>query len=437
MMRASATRFPGTTLAAHVLAALLAATSVYGQEQEEETYREGQVPGLNRAASKIFFSEEGWSASLIGEFNGAFPVGGERDKSSGDIELYYAGLGRLTGYLGARLAPNIAVTAEVQIEYLVDDEGNEKTNFNPELYFDFLGNEHVNSRFGLAPLHIGYINNNDEPVLFYSVNRPETERLIIPTEWIEMGLHFYGQITKDWNYAFAFTNGPDAGEFKGPTWIRGGKEGRWDLQHINLNPKIEFTGLPHTVVSLSGYFGKTGQNKKIHGMNGEQLTVNAPISLLSGFVRWHRRPLTVLAMGAYGHLGETDRIFELTKEEQGKGQVVGEDTYGFYVEAGYDLLHLFPGLRAKKSNWLINAEEMELPVFFRFERLDTHASVLEEFQGTDFARSNLATFLVGLNFKASEKLVLKASYQLRENLSAPPDSPADADLFEIGLGFSF
>ena len=49
-------------------------------------------------------------------------------------------------------------------------------------------------RAGLQPLNIGYINNNEEPLLFSSVNRPEVERLVLPTEWIEAGVTVYGDV---------------------------------------------------------------------------------------------------------------------------------------------------------------------------------------------------------------------------------------------------
>ncbi len=65
--------------------------------EEEENYREDQVAGLNKSASKIFFSERPWTWSLWGEFNGVYEVSGEQDASSGDIELFFENLTRLTG----------------------------------------------------------------------------------------------------------------------------------------------------------------------------------------------------------------------------------------------------------------------------------------------------------------------------------------------------
>ena len=59
----------------------------------------------------------------------------------------------------------------------------------------------------MQPLNIGYINNNEEPLLFLSVNRPETERLIIPSEWIETGITAYGEFFDKLNYFVSVTNG--------------------------------------------------------------------------------------------------------------------------------------------------------------------------------------------------------------------------------------
>jgi hypothetical protein len=424
------------------LAVLLSVTPCAAEEEGGSGYRERQVPGLNEAASKIFFTERPWSVSASGELNGVFPVKGERDRSSGDLELYYEGLTRLTGYLGLRPADNIAFTLEAQVEYLDDGKGENKTEFNPEFYFDFLGNEHFNMRFGLSPLHIGYINNNDEPILFYSVNRPESERLVIPTEWIEFGLHAYGGITEDVHYALALTNGPEASEFHDATWIRGGKEGRIDLHSsssIAINPQIEYTGTPGLTLSLSGYTGRSGQGETIDGAGGRE-EVKARVSVVSGYARWDWKALRLIAMGAHGWLDETEKVYRLTEEKTGRGQVLGSRVYGLYVEAGWDILHgrSSPGGRGGDSGefgWF-GRRVQSLPVFARIERLDTHARVEAALAGFPWVANDLLIAVVGINYKRWEHLVFKANYQIRKSYAAGGNPGDDSDVVEVGIGFS-
>ena len=52
-------------------------------------YREGQYPGLGRAASNIFYSDKAVSFSGYAELANVFNGGEPRDLSSGDLELYY------------------------------------------------------------------------------------------------------------------------------------------------------------------------------------------------------------------------------------------------------------------------------------------------------------------------------------------------------------
>lgn len=409
--------------------------------EEEENYREDQVAGLNKSASKIFFSERPWTWSLWGEFNGVYEVSGEQDASSGDIELFYENLTRLTGYLSFRLAPTMVFTLETQMEFFRDKNGNDETETTPEAYFDFIGNDRFNARFGLSPLHIGYINNNDEPVLFYSVNRPATERLIIPTEWIELGFHLYGNITPNWHYAFALVNGPNAEEFRSATWIRGGSEGRFDWEHPNVNLQVEYNGFDDLTLSFSGYLGETGQGEKIL-QGGQPTEVEAGLAMLSGYARWDIQDFRLIAMGVYGWLDDTPEIFDLTLQEFGVGQVIGEEAYGFYLEGGYDLLGRWrrrkgytAGHHGEKK--FFNRSEYELPIFARIERLDTHAAVDPALQGMSFFRNDLEIFMIGMNFFANEDFVFKINYQLQENLAAAPGVRSDVDLLEIGIGFAW
>jgi len=138
-------------------------------------YRTGQYPGLGRAASGIFYSDKPISFSGYAEVANVFNGGQARDLSSEDLELFFNQLYRITPFLGVRINKSIFLTAEFGFEHL-EGNGESETHFFPELYVDFIVKKWMSFRGGLQPLNIGYINNNEEPLLFLSVNRPETER---------------------------------------------------------------------------------------------------------------------------------------------------------------------------------------------------------------------------------------------------------------------
>jgi hypothetical protein len=75
-------------------------------------------------------------------------------------------------------------------------------------------------------------------------------------------------------------------------------------------------------------------------------------------------------------------------------------------------------------------------VFGRVEALDTHAQVLEELRSKSYVRNELALFLVGLNYKHWEHLVLKLDYQYRHNRAAREGTDPASGLIELGLGFA-
>jgi hypothetical protein len=163
-----------------------------------------QQPGLALAASKIFFSDKNYSLSGFGELNYVQYLG-DKNTNLGDLELYYTNLYRLATFFGYRFSPKIIWNSEFQIEYLHDrfEEGHHEIVI--EAFMDFLLADFIKARIGYYPLTIGYVNNNDEPVMFYSVNRSEVERIITPSTWIELGAMLYGNITPYLSYALGFS----------------------------------------------------------------------------------------------------------------------------------------------------------------------------------------------------------------------------------------
>lgn len=401
-------------------------------------YREGQYPGLGRAASEIFYSEKPVTFSGYAELANVFNGGQPRDVSSGDLELYFNQLYRITPFLGVRINKSIFLTAEFGIEHL-EGNGESETHFFPELYMDFIVKKWMSFRAGLQPLNIGYINNNEEPLLFQSVNRPETERLILPTEWIEAGVTVYGDLFNKFNYALGVTNGVLAKDFKSASWIRGGADGQMEsFNKLAINAQVNYLPVNNITLSISSYYNESGRDEKISTENGSK-KVKAPVFVLSGYARWDYRALSLIGMGTYGTLGETPEVYRLTEQNQGIGQVMGEEAYGFYIEPSLDLLKVFGLSRPKevKSGNYFTISNPELPLFVRYERMDTHSSVAPELEDLDYVRNNLNIWMVGFNYKPNHNIALKFDVRFRDNLDPKPDVPESETLYELGIGIEF
>jgi hypothetical protein len=397
-----------------------------------------QQPGLALAASKIFFSDKRYSISGFGEFNYVH-YRGPKDTNVGDLELYYTNLYRYATFFGYRFTDKIIWNSEFQIEYLHDGNREGKTEIVIEAFMDFLVSEYFKARIGFYPLTIGYVNNNDEPVMFYSVNRSEVERLITPSTWIEFGAMFYGSLTEDLSYALGISQGLNAADYLGGTWIRQGRQIRLDVpRSLSFNPQITYTGLPRLTLSASGYFGHSGQGARLP-QDGQEVELKAPIRLGTGYIKYDWKNLRFVTVGTLGTLGDTENLFQYTAENRAVGEVIGARTYGWLAEMGYDFLPLLRKNREvrHRHSRLVDTREMKLPLFVRYERLNTHARVAEALQMLPRVQNDLDIWTVGVNFNTRENMVLKANYQFRNNRYTGPLVTTESDVVEFGIGFIF
>ncbi len=314
-----------------------------------------QQPGLALAASKIFFSDKRYSISGFGEFN-FVPIQTNVRADLGDLELYYSGLYRYANFFGYRLTDKLIWNSEFQIEFMHYQTQETHTEIVIEAFFDYIFNDHIKSRLGFYPLTIGYVNNNDEPVMFYSVNRSEVERIITPSSWIELGAMIYGNISDNWSYAFGLSQGLNSQNYLSGSWIRQGREIRFDLpKTIAINPQINYSGIKNLTLSASGYYGNSGQNEIIQ-VNNVNSEIKGRINLTTGYAKYDWKNFRFVTIGSYGTLGDTELIYEQTKDENGaNGQVIGKNTFGYLLELGCNILPYF------KKNYRGGKEAFSIP----------------------------------------------------------------------------
>lgn len=415
---------------------------VLGQERNAtlggEGYRENQYPGVSESASKIFFSDKKFAFSGYLELNQIFPTVGQIDRSSQELELYYSDLYRFSPFFGFRLSKSMMLTAEFQVEYLRDNNLEDEIHVNPELYVDYLINKKVNVRAGIFPLNMGYINNNEEPILFYSVNRPDVERLIIPTGWNELGIGLYGAITSDLHYFVSFTNGVRGREFRSPTWIRAGSAPQLSVNTIAINPQINYTGFSNLTLSLSGYWANAGQNDQLMVAPDMSADVQSNVGMVSGYARWDYKQLRLIGMGVYGTLSGTEDLYALTLQKQQTAQVLGAAVYGMYAEAGLDILPFFLRTAEQRTRFneakhrVFRRSHAMLPIFARLERFNTHHQISSNLPQDQAVIQDVFSLTFGFNYEPNEQMAIKIDYVIGDNRYG-----AHKELIEFGLGVSF
>ncbi|MCY1722206.1 porin [Prolixibacteraceae bacterium Z1-6] len=386
---------------------------------------EKQYPGLGKAASGVFYSEKPWSVTGFGEMSFVNFVHSQPNKAElGDLELYYSSLYRLTTFFGYRFSDKIILNSEIMIEHLRSGPENH-TYFIPELFMDFRLDPKINIRAGILPVANGYINSNDEPILFYSVNRPEVERLIIPSTWMAFGAMAYGNVTDNLSYLLGVTSGLNANEFRSGTWIRGGNI-TYDFKSLALSPQLLYRGIKNTELGLSAFWGSS----KLDGFTERSDRPFTQLYTLHG--QWRANNWRITALATTGAMSNTDNIYN---SKPVSAQVIGSRTFGYYFELGYDILDILWQNRSSVNGLygkVLRTDEMILPVFFRYERLDTHSQVLPSLKEFSYNRTNMHIYTLGFNYNITHDFAFKFNYQFRKDVGSGRD-----DIVECGIGFNF
>jgi hypothetical protein len=388
--------------------------------------------GLPIAASKIYFSDSKFTISGYGESN-YINYRGEKNTQSEDLELYMTNMQRFVAYAAYKPKKWLVLYAEIFAEYMNDGTNERHFEFQPEVFADFLFSEKFNLRLGTHQAQIGYINNSDEPVMFYTVNRPEVERIIIPSTWIDLGVMTYGKINKDFKWSASLYQGLDPTDLRGATWIRRGRADalRLNFEGFTANSSLKYTGLKNTELVLNGLYSKIGK-----------ANISSNTYLLSSYVRREYKNWSFMALGAIGGSDNTQGLFEITRQASidNVGQVLGRNVYGFYTEVGYNIWPFLKGNRKSANdikNLLVRSSEIKLPIFIRYERLNTHNRIDESLINEPIFKSDLTAITIGANFNPRRNIVIKTNYQFRNNKAPLADGSIEGNRFEIGLGFIF
>jgi hypothetical protein len=195
-------------------------------------------------------------------------------------------------------------------------------------------------------------------------------------------------------------------------------------------------------VSVSGVVMESGSRARVD-VDGQDRAVNARTGIASSYVRYEVGNWSFMGLGTLGWMQDTRGMFELTRRGGDGPQVLGARTYGYYVEVGCDVL---PYLRKPSTGavhtLLYRSDELKVPIFARYERLDTHAAIdpvlAARLAPTEpVYRSNLDVVTLGANVNLRRNLVLKANYQIRRNRARSEHVLPEGDQVSAGLGFIF
>jgi hypothetical protein len=257
---------------------------------------------------------------------------------------------------------------------------------------------------------MGAVNQNHEPVNFYSSARPALDTFLIPSTWQEMGVGISGALHRKVDYQLMAVTGLDGTKFDAENGLREGRQGfgKDSNRNFAVTGRLDVRPLENLITSLSLYSGNSAPSGSP--------TAYTTIAAFDG--RYRLRDFELA--GEYVHVYQ-DRPDVLSSE-------IGRNMSGYWVEGAW---HALP--TAWKNGKLANADAV---LFARYSELNTQTGGAVDPTKTS-GRFNRTYTTVGLSFMPIPSVAIKADYQFFGDHRSAGEIPLDNDKFQVTVGFVF
>jgi hypothetical protein len=410
----------GTTKFGAVALAVLVASAAGAAEEDRIQALEKQMAAMNEELSAL--KNERQDLSVLEEQSSKLRLGGygeihanfeESGKDKIDIH-------RLVMYMGYDFNDWIQLNSEVELEHAWTEDG---YLLIEQLYADFLLSDPVNIRAGRVLAPLGIVNQKHEPPLFNGVERPNVEKYIIPSTWSLDGIGIFGSPLSWLSYEAYAVAGLDESGFNGKEGIRGGREkGRQGLNDGALTGRIDLfpCDKQDLRIGLSGYYGGTDGT-------GSTNNIDNTFGMVSSDFEYDISRLRLRGVAAWGKNSDAkalnDAYTPTDKDDKGYKGEIGEEIFGWYLEAGVSVLP-----ESWKKGRLV---ESDLIPFVRYERYDTQYE-MDEGTSDDGGKYDRTDITVGLNWLLTSDFVVKADVQFADTDEAGSDTKTK---YNLGIGW--
>lgn len=281
-----------------------------------------------------------------------------------------------------------------------------------QAYVDFLLSRAFNVRAGMMLMPVGIINERHEPPVYYGVERPLVDTVIIPSTWFEAGAGVHGEVGRGWRYRVFVTAPLNAAEFTAEEGIRGGRQkgSRSNLGRAAATGRVEFVGVRGLTAGASVWTGRSGFEFRPR--------FDVPVSVLEADARYSRDRLELRAQIATVAIDNAGELNDAVFRQSGVSPNVARRLRGAYLEAGYRVIAGRP--------W------GEVGAFVRYENADTQFRMPDgELPLPEFDRDQ---WVVGATYWPEPDIAIKVDYVRQRNQSSTLAAP---NAFNIGLGWWF
>jgi hypothetical protein len=316
---------------------------------------------------------------------------------------------RLVMFLGYKFSERVQFVAEIEYEHV-------KELYVEQAFINYSLNGKVNIRGGLMLVPMGIINEYHEPTTFNGVERPNSDKSIVPTTWREIGVGVTGKFDDaSLRYqaylfnGFASVNGDKV--LGGSNGLRNGRQkgAESTINTPTFSAKVDYYGLPGLRLGASGYFGRTQAEDDVQ----DTLGADVGIAMFGLDARYINKRFSARAQYIHALISDANDYNSLNDAD------LGSELKGWYTEAAFNLLPL--------------AKEQKLDAFVRYEQYDTHAATYEA--GIDRNLGyNRQEWTAGLSYHIANGAVVKADYQMLDNAIDGYDAKGQLN---VGIGVWF
>jgi DtxR family Mn-dependent transcriptional regulator len=309
-------------------------------------------------------------------------------------------------------SPRIRFVGELELEHAFVEGLEEAGELELEqAYVDFLLDRSFNVRAGMMLMPFGIINERHEPPVFYGVERPFIDTVIIPTTWFEVGAGVHGEIGRGWRYRTFVTSPLNAAEFSAETGVRDGRQkgSESNIGRPAVTGRVEYVGFRGLTVGASGWSGRSGFEFRPR--------FDVPVSVAEADVRYSRRGYEFRGQFAQVWIDNAGTLNDTLALRTGVNPNIGSALRGFSLEG---------------SRRIVIGRLGELGGFLRYENFDTQYRMPAGYVPLlEFDRD---AWVVGVNFWPDPDVAVKVDYSVVRNQSSVIAAP---NSFNVGLGWWF
>lgn len=311
-----------------------------------------------------------------------------------------------------RYSDRIRFVGELELEHAFVEGLEEAGELELEqAYIDFMLTRAFNVRAGMMLVPVGIINERHEPPVFYGVERPLLDTVVIPSTWFEIGAGIHGELGSGWRYRAFVTTPLNAARFTADG-IRDGRQkgSRANAGRVAGTARLEYAGLRGLTTGVSFWSGRSGFEFRPR--------FDVPVTVLEADARYSRGRFEARAQVAQVNVANTPDLNDALARTVGVDPNIAKTMRGAYVEAGYRIVS--------------GAAFGDIGLFARYENVDTQFRMADGYLPLgEFDRD---VWVAGASYWPDPDVVVKADYVWLRNRSTSVASP---NSFNIGLGWWF